>query len=455
MPAKLRKLNPPTFGLSATRPTIPAQTYEARVAAAVAGADVDWLVVYADREHFGNMVFLSGFEPRFEEALLLLGRKGQRVLLTGNESQSYTAAALHLPSTTVLRSQSLSLMAQDRTSEPRLHDQLVNAGLGRGDSVGVIGWKYLEPEEDDQFDNSFYIPHAHAQILRRVVGDAGKLVDATHILMHPERGLRANVDADAIAQAEWGAARASRAVWNVVSGIRLGDSELQAMARMGFEGEAFNVHPMFASSSAGADVIGLRSATTRKPRPGDGVTTAVGYFGGLSSRAGLFREEDSAFVEVAAAYFEGLQAWYAAAGVGASGGDVCHAVVEQLARGNLRSALNPGHLTDAEEWFHSPIRPQSKDRLRSGMLLQVDVIPTPLPSGQALNCEDSVALADAALFADLRDKHPDVAGRVLQRRQFMRDQLGVEIADDILPLSDIPAYLPPLWLNPTSVLVRE
>ena len=55
-----------------------------RANAAYANAKCDWLAVYADREHFGNIAFLTGFEPRFEEAFLLLGPTGKRVLITGN-----------------------------------------------------------------------------------------------------------------------------------------------------------------------------------------------------------------------------------------------------------------------------------------------------------------------------------------------------------------------------------
>lgn len=449
----LRDVAPLEIDPAATRRAIPAETYARRADAAVAAAGTDWLVVYADREHYGNMVFLTGFEPRFEEALLLLGRKGARVLLTGNESQSYAEAVLQLPGTTILRSQSLSLMAQDRSVEPRLHDQLVAAGLRRGDTVAVAGWKYLEPAEDMAYDRSYYLPHAHVAILERVVGGADALRDGTPVLAHPETGLRARLDADGIAAAEWGSARSSRAVWAVLSGFRLGDSEGEALARMGYMGEPFSVHPMFASAPPGTPIVGLRSPTPRRPALGDGVTTAVGYWGGLSSRAGLAAHPDPAFTQVAAAYFAGLLAWYRAAGIGAEGGAVFQAVTEALAKGGLRSALNPGHLTDAEEWVHSPIRSGSRDHLRSGMLMQVDIIPTPLPAGQALNCEDGVALADATLVAEIEARHPDVARRIRARRDFMRNALGVEIGDDILPLADIPAYLPPFWLAPGKVLV--
>ena len=38
--------------------------------------------------------------------------------------------------------------------------------------------------------------------------------------MHPENGLRAVVDVHEIAAVEWGAARASAAVWRIVQGAR-------------------------------------------------------------------------------------------------------------------------------------------------------------------------------------------------------------------------------------------
>ena len=49
----------------------------------------------------GNLIFLSGFEPRFEEAFLLLGPNKRRVLLAGNECESYASLA-PLPDLTVI-----------------------------------------------------------------------------------------------------------------------------------------------------------------------------------------------------------------------------------------------------------------------------------------------------------------------------------------------------------------
>lgn len=453
MPVSLKAVSLPDFGTSPEQPQIPAATYEARVAAAYDRAACDWLAVYADREHFGNMAFLTGFEPRFEEAFLLLGQKGRRVLVTGNESASYAPIA-GLPALELRRAQSLSLMAQDRTREPRLLDVLAEAGIGAGDTVGLVGWKYLEPEEEDEAAAAFFVPAAYVRMFQRLVGADGALRDATPVLMHPETGLRSVIDADQIAAFEWAATRCSLALWKIVSGVREGDSEFDCVARMGYAGDPLNVHTMFASASPGEEVIGLRSATARKPKRGDGVTTAIGLWGALSSRAGLFDTENDGFLAHAKAYFEGLCTWYETADIGVSGGDLHRAVVDKLASAGLKSALNPGHLTGHEEWHHSPVRPGSTERLRSGMPFQIDVIPTPLPAGQALNCEDAVTFADAALRAELTQNHPAAMARIEARRAFMRDALGVDVKASILPLSSTPLYLPPFWLRPGHVLVR-
>jgi hypothetical protein len=77
----------PEFGLPREQPIIPAATHEARIAAArqrSAAAGYDALLVYADREHFANMAYLTGFDPRFEESLLIL-TEDKLTLLVGNE----------------------------------------------------------------------------------------------------------------------------------------------------------------------------------------------------------------------------------------------------------------------------------------------------------------------------------------------------------------------------------
>ena len=50
---------------------------------------LDALVIYADREHSATMAYLTGFEPRFEEAMLILTPDRKPAMLLGNECWGY------------------------------------------------------------------------------------------------------------------------------------------------------------------------------------------------------------------------------------------------------------------------------------------------------------------------------------------------------------------------------
>ncbi|TKD51841.1 M24 family metallopeptidase [Sphingomonas baiyangensis] len=447
----LRPIAIPDFGAVEPPSALPAGRYAARCDAALAAAGTDWLCAYADREHFANVMFLSGFEPRFEEALLLLGPHRRRVLITGNECVPY-ATVSPLPGLEVMLAQTMSLLGQDRTQAPRLADVLRAAGIGAGDSVGVIGWKYLAPEEWDEGEPPAFVPAPYLHALSRV---AGSVVDRTQVMLHPEHGHRSIIDADQIAIFEAAAARGSEMVWNIVAHARPGMTEREAAAHMHYRGEPMNVHAMMATgNAAGGAVIGLASPGHRRIGHGDGASTAVGLWGALTARAGLIDDDNDAFVDVAKGYFAGLARWYAVADIGVAGGVLHDAVVDTLAQAGLRSLLNPGHLTGHEEWSNTPVRPGSADRIRSGMHMQVDVIPTPMRDGWALNCEDCVVFADEALRDELADRHPAVWSRMQARRRFMTEVIGVPVAEAVLPLSSTPLCLAPLWLRHGELLCR-
>jgi hypothetical protein len=453
MPSALRDVAVPDFGVPLEAPRIPATTYEKRCREAYARAGCDWLVVYADREHLANIAFLCGYDPRFEEALLLLGSEERRVLVVGNEGEAYAALA-GLPGLDIALAQSMSLMGQDRALRPDLAAVLREAGMSRGQTIGLVGWKYLEPAEWDDVTPSLFVPHYLVAMLSRIADGAEALKEATPVLMHPTTGLRSTIDVDQVALHEWGAARASAAVWRIVVGTRLGRSEMESASAMRYAGEVLSAHPMYATGDAGHPVVGLRSPGSRIANRGDGVTAGVGFWGGLSARAGLIADCDEAFLTTAAAYFDGLVAWYEAADIGVAGEAIFAAVTDALARGGLRSALNPGHIIGHDEWVHTPIRSGSNERIASGMPFQVDIIPTPMRDGWALNCEDGIVFADDALRVQLKARHPAVAERIEAHRNFVRDELGIAIRDSILPLSSTPLCLPPFWLAAGRLLAR-
>ena len=102
--------------------------------------------------------------------------------------------------------------------------------------------------------------------------------------------------------------------------------------------------------------------------------------------------------------------WYESLAVGVRGGDIFAAVTEDLAGESFSSSLNPGHLIHYEEWFNSPIRDGSDDRIESGMMLQSDIIPTGIRPGWSTNCEDTLVIADAALRAEIACPAPRALG---------------------------------------------
>ena len=97
--ARLAQIGLPDFGMPGSRPEIPEATYAARIGRLRLRAEeggYDRLVVYADREHSAGLFYLTGFDPRFEEAILVLGPSGDPALLVGNECQGLAAHAPHL-----------------------------------------------------------------------------------------------------------------------------------------------------------------------------------------------------------------------------------------------------------------------------------------------------------------------------------------------------------------------
>jgi hypothetical protein len=63
-----------------------------------------------------------------------------------------------------------------------------------------------------------------------------------------------------------------------------------------------------------------------------------------------------------------------------------------------------------------------------------------------------VALADQTLRDAFAARYPAAWGRIQARRGFMNDALGIALHPDVLPFSNIPAYLPPFLLRPDHAM---
>jgi hypothetical protein len=199
----------------------------------------------------------------------------------------------------------------------------------------------------------------------------------------------------------------------------------------------------------------LLSPGDRPMERGDRFTTAVGIWGALNCRAG-FLVEDAAelpdgirdYVErLVGPYFAAIAEWYEALRVGQTGGTL-QAIVDRHLRDKFFGIfLNPGHQIHLDEWVNSPIWPGSTIELRSGMAFQVDVIPATGTDYFTTNIEDGIALADSSLRAAFAGGYPDAWARIQARRAFMVDALGIELHPDVLPFSNVPAWLPPFVMG--------
>jgi hypothetical protein len=440
---ELRRVDLPDFDVPLARPSIPVEEYEQRSRDLYDAVGLDWVAIYGDREHNANLLHVSGFDPRFEEALLLLGPDERRVLLVGNEGLTH-AQESRLPVEVVLY-QPFSLMGQPRGTSPRLDVLLQEAGITQDASIGVTGWKYLSSDDVDEPRIPAYVPAFLLQALDRVSGRS--TTDVTASLMDPNQGLRNRNSAGQIAQFEWGAARASAAVMRIVRATQPGMTELEAAQAMGYAGEPLSCHAMFSTSDT--QLNGLRSPSGRSIGQDEGVTVGIGYWGGLCCRAGVISEtpDEEFFADYVRPYYAAVATWWMTLRVGVSGGQIYAKVIEQLQDAPIQPALNPGHLGSYDEWVHSPVYLDSDEEILSGMVIQCDIIPTPLPDGRGLNCEDTVAIADEALRDQIASQYPEVWARIVARRQFMQDALGIQLQPEVLPLSTAPAYLPPFWLS--------
>lgn len=110
---------------------------------------------------------------------------------------------------------------------------------------------------------------------------------------------------------------------------------------------------------------------------------------------------------VAIPYFRAVVAWLENIHPGMTGGELYQLIEDVLPKADYRWHLNPGHLVADEEWLCSPVSAGSDIPLASGMLLQIDIIPSRAGYAGA-SIEDTVALADEALRQQLAAEYPQL-----------------------------------------------
>ena len=451
--ARLAAIDLPDFGMPSEEPRVPDGQYAARLERLRERMDsrgYDRMVVYADREHSANLAYLSGFDPRFEEAVLIVGPHGDPAILVGNECYGLAGAAPLAMRRE--RFQDLSLSGQPRDRSRTLGEILSGEGIGRGSRIGVIGWKIYAQR------STIEAPAFLVDALRDRVGPTGLVENATDLLIDAGDGLRVINEVEQLAAFEWAACQTSNGVLRLLRGLRPGIREREAVRLLEWDGSPLSCHLMLTAGERAR--LGLPSPGDRVIERGDPFTVAFGIWGALTCRAG-FVVADAAelpdgigdYLErLVGPYFAAIAEWYAALHVGQTGGALFDIIDRRLGDPFFGIFLNPGHQIHLDEWVNSPIYRGSTIELRSGMALQVDVIPASGTPYFTTNIEDGIALADAELREAFATGHPAAWSRISARRRFMTDALGIDLHPDVLPFSNIPAFLPPFLLRPDHAM---
>lgn len=410
--------------------------------------NLDVLLVYGDREHGANYAYLTGFETRFEESVLVLHKDGKCYLMLGNENLKMAAYSF-IPAE-VVHVPHFSLPNQPMETDRTLAELFQSAGIRDGMTVGMVGWKLFTSRLEDN-QQLFDVPAFMVDAVRSIISK-GKLLNAAGIFLHADKGLRHICNANEIAHYEYGAGLASSRVFAAMNSVAPGKTELEIAQQLSAFGQPLTVTTICAAGERFTDAVVF--PRNKEIQLGNKISITLGLRGGLTSRAAYvvenaeqLPEEVKDYIEKAAApYYRAAVTWYETVGIGTICGELYKTIDTVLPKEQFRWSLNPGHYTGQDEWTASPVYKDSPIKLRSGMLLQMDIIPSIAGYGGA-SAEDGIAIADESLRKELQEQYPDTWQRIQNRRAYMRDVLNIHLKEEILPLSDLCGYLRPYILN--------
>ncbi|MEI5993926.1 M24 family metallopeptidase [Candidatus Enterococcus mansonii] len=410
--------------------------------------DYDTLVIYADKEHGGNFEYLTGFIPRFEEGLLVLNVTGECTLILGNENLKMAKVARI--DNQLIHSPLFSLPNQPMDNEARLESIFEQIGLSEKQKIGVVGWKMFTTAESDN-EAYFDLPYFIIQALLTSKNEQVVLKNAAHLFIRGDKGVRTINNANEIAHYEYGANLSSSCILKAMDAVEVGVTEATLGSLLTAEGQTNTVVTIAATGQRFeyANVY----PTHKKVMLGDPLSLTTAFKGGLSSRTGFVVENETQLPEnqrdylerVAKPYYQAVTTWLETIKIGMQGKELYQTIHSVFPKEHYHWHLNPGHLVSDEEWMSSPIYAESEEVLKSGMILQIDIIPS-VAGYTGVSGEECVALADANLQKQLKETYPELWQRISDRRTYIRETLNIELSEDIIPLSNTVGYLRPFYL---------
>ena len=409
--------------------------------------DLDSIVVWADLEHGNNFEYLVGFLPRFEEALLVLHKDGTAEIVLGNENLN-KALKSRIPVTPV-HMPHFSLPNQPMKTDKSVSEILEQCNLSQDKKVGLVGWKNFTSKHDENSE-LFDLPAFIVEALKKNLPDT-KFINATFIFIG-ENGARCTNNANEFAHYEFGAALAGNCILKAMDKLDVNVSEMEVADELDAGGQTHSVVTIMATGARFEKAN--MYPTNKKIKLADPLSITTGFKGGLQSRGGYAVHDESELPEnlkgyldaVAKPYFNAVVHWLENIHIGMKGRELYDSIENVLPKEKYGWTLNPGHLCADEEWLSSPVYPESEEVLKSGMLFQIDIIPSVSGFG-GISCESGVMIADKELRDSIASEYSEIWDRIVKRQEYMRNELGIQISDEILPTSMATAYCKPWLLN--------
>lgn len=409
--------------------------------------DLDSIVVWADLEHGNNFEYLVGFLPRFEEALLVLHKDGTAEIVLGNENLN-KASKSRIPVTPV-HMPHFSLPNQPMKTDKSVSEILKQCNLSQDKKIGLVGWKNFTSKYDENSE-LFDLPSFVVEALKKNLPNT-KFVNATFIFIG-ENGARCTNNANEFAHYEFGAALAGNCMLKAMDKLDVGVSEMEVADELDAGGQTHSVVTIMATGARFEKAN--MYPTNKKIKLADPLSITTGFKGGLQSRGGYAVHDENELPEnlkgyldaVAKPYFNAVVHWLENIHIGMKGRELYDSIENVLPKEKYGWTLNPGHLCADEEWLSSPVYPESEEVLKSGMLFQIDIIPSVSGFG-GISCESGVMIADKELRDSIASEYPGIWDRIVKRQEYMKNELGIQISDEILPTSMATAYCKPWLLN--------
>lgn len=451
MTITVKKINPPIKDNSKEPIILSDKTFEERkdkVLNIMKKYSFSSLIVYADKEHGSNFEYLTGFIPRFEEALQILNQDGTSFLILGNENANKVEFA-RIKSRGI-KCPLFSLPNQPNNLSKNLTDYLNLASIDDSKKIGLVDWKLLSTEFTD-FHSKFAVPTFIVDSIKEIIGTK-PIYNATSLYIHPQEGVRTTNNAEEILHYEYGASLASDAVLEGIENLVECKTELEIGNFLNKDGQYPSVVTI---SSFGDRFLGANLYPMKKElQTGDKVALTVGYKGGLTSRSGyaVFDRntlEDTApgyFKEVVEPYFVAYKEWLNSLKIGVSGAEFYEKFEMIYPKKKFGWSLCPGHLVADEEWLSSPFYEDSTDLIKSGNIFQIDFIPSQT-GFNGISAESTVAVASTKLQEEIQKNHPSLWNRIVHRRHYIKESLGLELSSELLPLCSTLAHYTPFMLN--------